>query len=101
MTDPDLRVAPTVAGTTSAPMARAATVDVFQAARSAWLCGASGSVPAAAGSVGPSGRAWAMIGSLVTRPRNASPAVVPVGALGWWVGGLTEVVVGSGERRED
>jgi hypothetical protein len=41
-----------------------------------------------------------MIGSLATRPRNASPAVVPVGALGW-AGGLTEVVVGSGERRED
>jgi hypothetical protein len=41
-----------------------------------------------------------MIGSLEMRPRNAPPAVVPVGVLGS-AGGLTEVVVGSGERKED
>jgi hypothetical protein len=41
-----------------------------------------------------------MIGSVAMRPWNAPPAVVPVG-MGGWAGVLTEVVVGSGERKKD
>jgi hypothetical protein len=100
MTDPDLRAVSTAASTTSAPTARAAAVDVFQAAPLGLVVGTNGSVAAAVRSVGCTRRSRAMTGSVATRPRNAPPAVVPVGVLGS-AGRLTEVVFGSGERKED
>jgi hypothetical protein len=63
------------------------------------VVGSNGSLPAGVRSVGRSGRSWAMIGSVELRPRNGPPGVVPVGAR--WAGGLTEVVIGSGGRKED
>ncbi len=100
MTDSDPRAASTAAGTTSAPTARAAAVDVFEAVPLGLVVGSNRSVPAALRSVRRSGRSWAMSGSVAMRPRSVPPAVVPVGVLGGparW----TEVVVGSGEREED
>jgi hypothetical protein len=98
MTDTDLRAAATAAGTTSAPKARAAAVDVFPAAPLGLVVGSNGSLPAEARSVGRSVRASATIGSVEMRPRNAPRAVVPVGVLGR-AGVRTEVFIGSGERK--
>jgi hypothetical protein len=100
MTDPDLRVASTAAGTTSAPTARAAAVDVFEAAPFGLVVRTNGSVPAAVRSVGRTGRSWAMRGSVAVRPRSVPPAVVAVAVLGG-PARLTEVVIGSGERKGD
>jgi hypothetical protein len=77
-----------------------AAFDVFQAAPLGLVVASNGSVLAEVRSVGRTGRAWAVIGSLEMRRRNAAPAVVPVGVLGW-AGVRTEVVVGSGERKEE
>ena len=97
MTDPDPRAAPTAAGTTSAPKARAAAVDVFEAAPLGLVVGSNGSVLAEVPSVGRAGRSWAVIGSVEMRPGNMLQGVVPVGVLAW-AGVQTEEV---GEREED
>jgi hypothetical protein len=100
MTDPDLRAAPTAAGNTSAPKARAAAVDVFKAAPLGLVVWSSGSVRAEVRSVARTGRSWAMSGPVAMRPRKVPSAVVPVGVLGV-PARLTAVVIGSGGRKED
>jgi hypothetical protein len=100
MTDPDPRAAPTAAATTSAPKARAAAVDVLKAAPLGLVVWSNGSVPAETRSVGRTSRSLAMIGSVERRPRKVPPAVVP-GWRGQWAGVQTDVVIGSGERKED
>jgi hypothetical protein len=100
MTDSDLRAAPTAAGTTSAPMARAAAVDVFEAAPLGLVVWSNGSALAEVRSVGRTGRAWAVIGLLREAARER-PAGCRPGRRARLAGGRTEVVVGSGERKED
>jgi len=81
MRDPDLRTAPTAAGTTSAPHARAAAVDVFEAVPLSLVVWSNGSLPAELRSVGRTSRSLAMTGSVAVRLRTVPPAVVPVGVL--------------------
>jgi hypothetical protein len=100
MTDLDPRAAPTAPGTTSAPKARAAVVDVFKAAPLGLGVWSNGSVLAEVRSARRTSRSWAMIGSVQMRPGNARPGVVPVGVLAW-AGVQAEVVIGSGEWKED
>jgi hypothetical protein len=100
MTDPDPRAAPPAAAAASTPQARAAAVDVFEAAPLGLVVGSSGSVLAGVRSVGRSGRSGALLGCVGMRPGKVLPGVVSVGLLGW-AGVQTEVVVGSGERKED
>jgi hypothetical protein len=63
-----------------------AAFDVFQAAPLGLVVASNGSVLAEVRSVGRTGRAWAVIGSLEMRRRNALPAVVSLGVLGWRAG---------------
>lgn len=59
---------------------------MFPAAPVGLVVASNGSALAEVRSVGRTGRAWAVIGSLEMRPRNALPAVVRVGVLGWPAG---------------
>jgi hypothetical protein len=98
MTDPDLHVAPTAAGTTSGPKGRAAAVGVFKAVPRGLVVWSNGSVLAEVRSVGRASRSLAM--SVEMQPRNFPPDVAPVRLLGR-AGVQSEVVIGSAEGRED